>query len=891
MKRLPRIDRGMALVLLLALLAAWPFLLRPSLPRETDAELHVFRAAELGYALREGILYPRWAPDFYFGYGYPIFNYYAPLTYYLANLFSLALPGGAVFGVKAVFVLGFLGAGVGAYGLTRRLANERAGVLAAAVYVFAPYVLFTDPHARGALAEFFALAVAPCALWALESLRQEPDRRRLAVAIGLVAALILTHNLMALVFSALILGYLIWWAIWERHTVGWPFLAMGLGIALAAFFWLPVGLERDAVQLGNLVGPGHFDYHNHFVELRELLSPSPIIDLGAINPPYPFNLGLAQWLLAVAGAAAAWRRWRQVGYWALAGAGAIFLMLPTSVGIWEAIPGMAILQFPWRLLGPAALCLGILAGQSTLWIDRIAERLRPFAYIGLLLVPLIAALPLFSPPGWGDFGPTDQVAMLAFEMSGRALGTTSTGDYLPIEVDVVPGSTASVIESYQSGGPVDKVNRYTLPEGAQVDILSHRATSDTFAVSSPEDFTLRLYTFMFDGWRAAIDGEPAPIEVAKPEGFITVRVPAGEHTVRVWLGSTPARNASWIISALALVGSVLAIGRMPSRALIKVLREESALPMVHSIAAIASFAALAALGAALGWFQYHSEGTIVEPAQHALYAHLQGGIDLLGYDIPDVEVRPGEELTVLLYWKAHEPVGENYQVFVHLHLGESAHTWGQSDKLNPGDYPTTRWPTDRYVRDLHTFTIPLGTPPGEYTLSVGLWNYLTGYRQLVVDSDGGILGDSIPLPTPITVLPPRDYPSPEELPLDSRTMQSLADGVTLLGVRLHPGERFDMEQGSLTVALYWRAERTGLPDYTVRVRLVDEQGNVLATTESAPADGQYPTSGWAAGEVVRDLHSFWLDGDAPDGFYTVEVGLEPDVWEPVISFERVHPAP
>ncbi|GAG35601.1 unnamed protein product, partial [marine sediment metagenome] len=74
----------MLLALALALVAAVPFLTRPGLPRQTDAELHVYRAAELGHALRAGAFYPRWAPDFYYGYGYPIFNYYAPLTYYLA---------------------------------------------------------------------------------------------------------------------------------------------------------------------------------------------------------------------------------------------------------------------------------------------------------------------------------------------------------------------------------------------------------------------------------------------------------------------------------------------------------------------------------------------------------------------------------------------------------------------------------------------------------------------------------------------------------------------------------------------------------------------------------------------------------------------------------------
>src|SRR5512137_3065214 len=144
-----------ALLLALTALAAGPFLTRPGLPRDTDAELHVFRAAQLGEALRGGAGYVRWAPDLWYGYGYPIFNYYSPLTYYLANLltsFGLDI----VNAVKAVFILGLLGAAAGMYVLVRGNWGERAGSLAAAAYVFSPYVLFIDPHMRGDLAEFLA---------------------------------------------------------------------------------------------------------------------------------------------------------------------------------------------------------------------------------------------------------------------------------------------------------------------------------------------------------------------------------------------------------------------------------------------------------------------------------------------------------------------------------------------------------------------------------------------------------------------------------------------------------------------------------------------------------------------------------------------------------------
>ncbi|MBK7897118.1 MAG: hypothetical protein IPJ90_19965 [Anaerolineaceae bacterium] len=206
MKRLKqtllRLDPGYLVVLAICLLALWPFIGRASLPQETDAELHIFRLVELSTLVRGGEFYPRWAPNFYHGYGYPIFNYYAPLTYYVGLIFEL-LPGlDAVAGVKAVFVLGLLGAGFGMYGFVRDNWGRPSGYLAAAVYVYAPYVQYVDPIARGALAESFSLGVFPLALWALDRLRRQPTWGRWVTAVLLIAAVILSHNLMALLFLA-----------------------------------------------------------------------------------------------------------------------------------------------------------------------------------------------------------------------------------------------------------------------------------------------------------------------------------------------------------------------------------------------------------------------------------------------------------------------------------------------------------------------------------------------------------------------------------------------------------------------------------------------------------------------------------------------------------------
>ena len=148
-------------MLLIVVIAALPFLTRPGLPRHTDLELHVYRAAEYADVWRDGVLYPRWAPDFYYGYGYPIFNYYAPFTYALASVYDL-IPGvDIVAAVKGVIITAFLLAAYGAYFFARRHFGSTAGVIAAAAFVLSPYVLFIDPLMRGDLAEFFALSLLP----------------------------------------------------------------------------------------------------------------------------------------------------------------------------------------------------------------------------------------------------------------------------------------------------------------------------------------------------------------------------------------------------------------------------------------------------------------------------------------------------------------------------------------------------------------------------------------------------------------------------------------------------------------------------------------------------------------------------------------------------------
>lgn len=890
-----RFDWGLCIALALALVAAAPFLARPGLPRQTDAELHVYRAAELGHTLRAGAFYPRWAPDLYYGYGYPIFNYYAPLTYYLANLFDL-LPGvDIVTGVKAVFVLGLVVASVGAYLLGREFSGFVGGVLAAAAFTFAPYIVFIDPHARGDLAEHFAICLFPLGFYAFHRLMNEAGGRWAFLGSMLIlAAIVFSHNLMGLIAGVLLFGYWVWLILFDvgRRRAGWGVLVFVLAVAIIAFFWLPFLLERSAIKLDVIDQKGgHFDFRNHFLTLGELLAPSRILDLGATAPRFRYNLGIAQWLLALPTLAAlaysgirkALRFFpfvlpqftlphsRVLAYFAASACGLILLTLPISTAIWEYIPGMRYLQFPWRLLGPINLMLAVCVAGSGPFLLPYGRWRHLIAAICLLTI-LLFSLPVLSPPMWPpDFGGVAPQDIIAWEEESFALGTTSTGDFLPVRAalgTIYPAQ--SLVDSYTQAGPVDRVNRAALPEDARVEIVEQRALYDRFSVYAPKEFVFRLYLFYFPGWRVYIDGEEVEINVAKPEGFVTVLVPKGDHQVVVRFEDTPPRTIGWAISALGVVGSIVAVLLMRSPLSVPqhpILNSQSLLWLGVPLALFILFKSVV-IDPQDGWLRYTSPPGQALAARYEVHANFGGQIEFLGYDLPKPRVYPGETLPLVLYWRALVPMSENYQTFVHL--AQPLHlVWGQEDRVNPGDFPTTRWPLDKYVWDAYEIRVPLGTPPGGYMLNVGVPLWAEGVRLPHLDKDGQIIGDSVVIAA-VEVLPPRRQPDREDLNMTDAMAAFPEAGVTLMG---HEAGRSARLSGEWHIDFFWRADEDSPSMRTRALVFLDAAGKEVWRVSGEPTQGVYPVEKWHAGEVVRDplRFDFAYPGEFELGEYQIGV--------------------
>jgi len=915
------------LILVAALPAIQP-LLGGALPWSADGLLHFHRLAQLDRALRSslrhGILFPRWAPDMGFGFGFPLFNYYAPLSYYLAEPLHLAGLS-TQNALLAAFVLATFAACIGAYLCGRDLFGPQAGFAAALAFVYAPYNLYNVVH-RGALAEAWGLAWLPFVFWALRRLALRGRWADLTLSSFFYAALLLTHNILALISTPLFILYVI--ILWGLHGRGRRRAlllggALALGLGLAAFFWVPAFFEKEYVQIHQLYAPADLDYHNHFTNLGQLLAAPQPVDPALINPPIPLSFGWPQLALALI-ALCNLRRFpgRETRlHLTLLSMGLLILtamMLPCSTGVWDSLPLLRFVQFPWRFLGPASLFLAILAGAG-------AASLPGPARVGLssqggtgTTVPVSSAEPSSFAPPWGGWLPIilalmttfaytwlfprfyppqpepTPLSLIAFEQDTGALGTTSAGDYLPVWVRHLPPAE-SLLPAYEKAGPnpvIPRLDPACLPADAQVVEARYDLTRADLLLEAESTFTATFNWYFFPGWWGWLDGQPLPLRPVGEHGLIGADVPPGRHRLSVRFGDTPLRRWATLASVLSLATLLLPLLlHSPFSTL------HSPLSIPHSplssllpcaLIALALFTLKAAHLDHHDSIFRHSlfDGQNVAGVQAPLQVNFDDQLILMGYDLQtfavgeprdDHTVRADRVLELALYWRALRPLNTDYSIAVHL-VDDQDRRYGQKDSQHPAGYPTSRWQMDTYARDVHRLAVWPGTPPGDYTLLAAVYDVTTG-RSLDVRDDAGVpLGTTYHLAS-VQVTRPARSPDPDSLeiarrlPADGSTRLAKVMGGGLLLLGFEPPPTHVNAGDHLPLTLYWQAVTAPTGAYTARLFLVAPDGTVVADGRETPGRASHPTPVWLAGDVVRDGRSLLVPAATPAGDYTLRVEL------------------
>ncbi|MBV7335399.1 hypothetical protein KFU94_45600 [Chloroflexi bacterium TSY] len=384
-----------------------------------DARHHVYFLFEFDRAIQDGIWWPRWSPDFTYGYGYPFFNIYGPLSHFCAEFFLRVLNFSYTGAIEAIFVVGILGSAAAMYVFIRSWVGRHAAIISALVYVYAPYHLL-NLYVRAHLVESMAFVWLPLCLLTMRQTvltsvnieKGDQETRVLelygwvvGVALSFAAllftsqlAMILAAPLFALYFLMLMLVYaqsdrlanlmlprwVRFWQ-WVRHAIPAALGAVS-ALGLSAIFWLPMALERNDVRVDQWFG-GRYDFRGHFIYFFQLFSPQWDFGSSLAGPddPIGFQIGAVPLLLAILGVTLAWGQrdqiWAkkphllldeeriryEVGVFIVVGVGATLVGMQIAAFLWELpiIGGiLGVAQFPWRWLFISTFCVSVLAGLS-----------------------------------------------------------------------------------------------------------------------------------------------------------------------------------------------------------------------------------------------------------------------------------------------------------------------------------------------------------------------------------------------------------------------------------------------------------------------------------------------------------------------------------------------
>ena len=240
-------------------------------------------------------------------------------------------------------------------------------------------------------------------------------------------------------------------------------------------------------------------------------------------------------------------------------------------------------------------------------------------------------------------------------------------------------------------------------------------------------------------------------------------------------------------------------------------------------------------------------------ASHPLNFNFANQIELRGYDLSTRFIKPGDTLSVTLYWRALAPMSESYRVFVHL-IGLNDKSAGGADVIPArGAFPTVYWKPGDALREVVQIPVVANAVPGKYSIEIGLYPVGAPGERLTVSGSGDdrIVIDAIKVsPSQPVVYTPQ-----------TRTDVMFGQWAKLIGYDVSP---------SSTLILYWQSVGPFDRDYTVFVHLVDADGKIVWQADREPQAGNNPTSLWIIGEQIRDEYVL---PQKLSGKYQVQVGM------------------
>jgi hypothetical protein len=424
--------------------------------------------------------------------------------------------------------------------------GDAGGWLAAAAYLYAPYFA-VDLYVRSAMEEFAVFPLFAFAFWGFGAYAKRHRPVYWLVGVSSYAVIMCCHFPAALLFTPLLIAFLgatAWIensrSILWRQAAGWA-----LALALSAFVWAPALFGEKNVAMNRAV-EGHGRFADHLVYLHQLFySPWGFgVSVPGPDDGMSFAIGWSHLLLASVADIWIYRRGKphDLRLTQFFGAAAVLLcvlMLQDALWVWVHIPLLQFVLFPWRLLGPVALCVALLIAPLGRLLASVPgwRRLGMAAAMALLMVPNLSHLRA------RQLVDVDLTFWSPEQLSLRGFETTTGGEVTPRWMTGIPRYSPSVATVLSGDAEIRQPVRE--PFAWSSSILCKSAT------------TLEMNTAWYPGWVVTVDGQFVRPGPGSPSGLITFQVPMGLHRVEVWYGRTVTEIASIVVSLLAFLLMVI----------------------------------------------------------------------------------------------------------------------------------------------------------------------------------------------------------------------------------------------------------------------------------------------------------------------------------------------
>lgn len=528
------------LLVLLSFLVSWPIFRSGYFSHHDD--LQVMRIFEMRKCFLDYQIPCRWVPDMGFGNGYPLFNYYSILPYYIGGFLSFFV--GYIAAAKLLFLIPLVLGGLSLYFLALEIFGRIPAFLAGVLFLFAPYRAL-DTYVRGAVAENFAMAIFPLVLLFAHKLTKNYSNKYFIGLTFSLSAFLISHNIMVLLFSPIFILLTLYWA----KKYGWnnfkPLLMAGvLSIGISSFFTFPAFLERDLVQIDNLVRLD-LDFRAHYVTIEQLFF-DRFWGYGASFPgpsdTISFQIGWPHWWIVILAffvfVFSLKKRFNFLLFlFFLIFLFSVFMTHNKSAFIWENIGILRFAQFPWRFLAVTIFSSSLIGAY---FISKLPQKFRVYFVVALSLLTIILNFGYFKPEKF-DLSLTDKQ-----KLSGELWEKQQKAAIL----DYIPKTALEPQE------PAPK-NPLIISGEAQTFNFDKKSNSFKFDAKVSQTTIIEVPIFDFPNWTVYVNEKVFNHSHDNFVGRIRIDLPPGDYKIEGIFKNTLIRTVSNIITLVSITILIL----------------------------------------------------------------------------------------------------------------------------------------------------------------------------------------------------------------------------------------------------------------------------------------------------------------------------------------------